>query len=213
MPVAKCVARRVMARQAGAVGGLPVAGRTVCGLGRPVIAMLAVAKRLGVPSAHACASLMHRKLGELPFRHLAFHTRQRGANEPPMHRTVVIGMGGMFGSRRLWLRRVRGCRSRLDGRSLDCRAGEDRRRLVVLYLRRLLLFGFGRRRHGGGLARDVGGHGFLSALGQFGFSILVFGFARRTSGLANHVADHCHDCMVADATFARAIVVNEITNP
>jgi hypothetical protein len=175
--------------------------------------MLPLTKRLAVPASHASAGLVHRKLGELPFRYLAFDTGQRCANEPPVHRTVVIGLGGMFGPRRLWLRRF-GCRrTHLVGRDLDCRAGMDRRRFVVFSFPWLVLFGPGRRGDGYCRARDIGGHGFLSALGQFRFSVLVFGFTRRTPGLANDVADHCHDCMVADATFARAIVVNEITNP
>jgi hypothetical protein len=41
----------------------------------------------------------------------------------------------------------------------------------------------------------------------------VLGIARRTPGLTDLVADHRHNGMVAQSPFARAVIIDDVTNP
>ena len=158
--------------------------------------------------------LPHREVRLLPLRRLAFRTRERGANQATMDGTVILAtcVVGTLLLGRLRLRRSR-----------------ERRDVVIRDV--------GVRCHGVGIIGDVvdvirgrhRGHGTRASVLEYfleegarllasccrGLRLLVFvlGVTRRAPRLPDVVFNHRDDDMIGDAALARAVIVQNVTEP
>jgi hypothetical protein len=191
-------------------------------------AHLAVTRSTPRPAARAIAvhlALMHREVGKLAFGSLTLGPRQRGANETTMDRPFVFrrGRGRWFFSGRFecWRSIRSGCfqRDGLAGRF----SGDRRRRLghrlgQIGHVRPVCVACLSDR----SLARRRSDHvsrrtsrGILLPTLRRHLRVLVFvvRIARGAAGLLHLVLDHRHDCVVRDPSFARTVIVHDVTEP
>jgi hypothetical protein len=156
---------------------------------------------------------VHGELRDRARDFLAFDSRQRGSNQPPMYGTVVTeGWRGPSGRRRGG---HRGGRSRRGddvgpsgGLGLVGRDGarqHDGSLFVACTLRSSL--------HGNGLGGQWDLTFLFAADRHLGSLEFVFGVARRAPGLSNRVLDHCDDGVIGQSPLARTIVVDDVTDP
>jgi hypothetical protein len=170
-----------------------------------------------VKVAAAAAWLTDRKLRNLPLRRLSLGPRQRRPNQPAVHRTVVIRARG----RVIVNIDVAVSPFAVHADLLARGDGGLQRRLVrPEYVRRYLLFvghvGVGHRRAGtNGIGRIAHEHAILLAAGRRNPGLLVFviRIARGAASLLHLVLDHRDDRVIGDAALARAIVVQNVTEP
>src|SRR5687767_5583376 len=169
-------------------------------------------------AAAAAARLANREVGLLALGDLAFRTRQRRANQPAVHRPVFLRRRGLNGdcvcigtfsrlcpgivSSRRRFNECAGCCVVGTGLSA-CRLFDglvflSRRARTQDALWTLAAAGVGalaaRRRHLGGL-------------------VLVVRVTRRTARLLHLVINHRHHGVIGNAALARAIVVQNVTQP
>jgi hypothetical protein len=181
---------------------------------RPMPATGAVST--GMIPVRLAARLPHRELGFLPLRSLAFRPRQRGADQPAMHRAVVLTASIVVGA--LLVASVGGGSS-LDRHEVRIgRGGGPRNDSIEIVGGVVNVLG---SLHRGNRARARVVENFLRqstallAARRRGLALLVFvlGVARRTPRLPDVVLNHRDDDMVGDAALARAVIVQNVTEP
>src|SRR6185503_3265493 len=176
------------------------------------LAAAAIAVELA-PSASA--RLAHGEVGSLALGHLSFRARQRGANQPSMHRPVVFGhvlvrVGVVLAVLAVLARRRvdRLLGARLDGRGLGSHLFDKGCLVLCLFLRVFLgLFWH--------IGRYRGGERVFLPAGRGDARLLVFmvRVTRRAARLLHLVVDHRDDRMVGDAALTRTVVVQNVTEP
>jgi hypothetical protein len=144
----------------------------------------------------AAARLPYGEIRSLAFGSLAFGTRQRRANQRPMHRTIVfdedrIRFGFRIGTDRRDIFED-GFRRRFGRGGRECRTGCS----GVHEIRENQLTGLfpTRRRH-------------------LGLLVFVVRVAGRAARLPDLIFDHGNDRMVRDAALARTVIVENVTEP
>ena len=160
------------------------------------------------------ARLAHGEIGFLALGNVTLRARQRCADQAAVDRTIVVttavlvlaGIGlGRFVSRKESL-----------GRKVLVGAVGDKFRGMLE--RQFLVDRMGRRRNGARprIFEDVlrQGTSLLAARrGRLRLLVFVLGVARRTPRLPDVVLDHGHDDMIGDTALARAVIVQNVTEP
>jgi hypothetical protein len=137
-----------------------------------------------------------------------FETRQRGANQRPVHRPLIVrwpclviaGGGlrdGLFSRGLVLIRRGHDLNLRRGRFSAGYGAWGSRRRLTELWNAR----------------REGRGVGFPAKPRQPGLLVFMLRLARRATRLLHIVPDHRHHHMVGEAAFPGAIIVKDVTKP
>jgi hypothetical protein len=207
-------ARRLSAR-------LPWLVRTTHGSATVVVPLLPAATgAIGIEiAAAAAARLTDRELRNLSLRRLTLGSRQRRANQPAVHGTVIIASvvarrGRVIVSAHIGALAVRlGLLARGGG-------GLHRRGVRPDYVLRDLFFvghvDIGHRRAWtSGIGRVAYQHAVLLAARRRNLGLLVFMIrvARCATSLLHLVFDHRDDRVIGDAALARTIVVQNVTEP
>src|SRR6185503_3759168 len=192
--------------------GAASAAVTLAAAARTRASAAAIAVELA-PSASA--RLAHGEVGSLALGHLSFRARQRGANQPSMHRPVVFGhvlvrVGVVLAVLAVLARRRvdRLLGARLDGRGLGSHLFDKGCLVLCLFLRVFLgLFWHIGRYRGGERVFLPAGRGDARLL------VLMDRVTRRAARLLHLVVDHRDDRMVGDAALTRTVVVQNVTEP
>jgi hypothetical protein len=187
-------------------------------LAGPMTASSATAMPIAVHLA-----LMRGELGYLPFGNLSFRARECCTDKRPMYRPFIFNCGLLVADVFSW-KRVR-VRRRCDGgrclngswglRGGDWLAWFDQRSWLGDVCGGLGLYSSALSRHAG---RNVGmqrrGRILLPALRRhFSLFVLVLGVAGGAASLLHLVLNHCDDGMIGNPSFARTIVVHDVTEP
>jgi hypothetical protein len=158
-------------------------------------------------------------------RRLALGTRQRGANQRPMHRPFldivdIVATGiAAFLIVTVWQQRS----AELGRGPLGGRGFGFRRRLARVSLARLFHGGLDDGRLLGRRAlRSSGRRLGMKSARRFRFAplprlsrllVLVFGVARRAARLLHFGSDHRDNRVIGDAPFPRTVIVQNVTKP
>jgi hypothetical protein len=182
--------------------------------------LTAATAAIGIEVAAAAATwLTDRKLRNLSLRHLSIGPRQRGANQPAVHGTVIVACIVARRGRVIVNGRIGGLAVHLG---LLARGSDGLHRGIVRpddIFWDLLFIGhvdIGHRRTGtrriGRVARQ---HAVLLAARRRNPGLLVFVIrvARCAASLLHLVFDHRDDRVIGDAALARTVVVQNVTEP
>lgn len=148
------------------------------------------------------AGLTNREVGRFPLGCLSFRTWQRGANERPMYRPLVVGdRRRRFLALDFWFGLL-GIVHRLgreNGDLVDCVVESPAHAVVGNDEHRISRLDRGSRDRGGG---------FLSSrCRHLGVLVLVLGVTRGATRLLHVVFDHRDNRMIGDTALARTVVV------
>jgi hypothetical protein len=175
---------------------------------------------IGIEIAPAAATwLTDRKLRNLSLRRLTLGARQRRANQPTVHGTVIIASVVARRGRVIVNAHIGAHTVRLR---LLARGGSGLHRRVVrpgYFLWDLLVVGHVDIGHGRtgtrGIGRVARQHAVLLAARRRNSGLLIFVIrvARCAASLLHLVFDHRDDRVIGDAALARTIVVQNVTEP
>jgi hypothetical protein len=154
----------------------------------------------------AAAGLTHGEVRRFPLRRLSLGSGQSGSNQRPVDRAVVIGKLGSFGVARggvgLGVRRFEepfGRHERVFVGRLGGGGGAARRHRRVGQARRQI--------------RRLRARLSATGRGDTGLLVFVLRVAGRAARLLDLVVDHRDNGVIRDATLARTVVVEDITEP
>jgi hypothetical protein len=178
----------------------------------PLVTILMVPAALSLESAVTRARLTDRELRSGTGRELAFHARQRGPDERPMHAPFLLRTRS--GRRRLVRRgRLRRSQARHRFGRRSGRLGRRARRRRDQ--RRSLSRTHPSLRHGRQdlLVQGRRGGLLLPLRRKPAPLVRVFPVAGRASSLPDFLPDHRDDGMVGEAALARTVIVQDVTEP